>query len=472
MKMRVQLVIEDASGASTCTDIAAIERHIHDLIGLSLEEVKAMAGAVQREMVEAQAREVLSQNSTCPLCQSRLRGNGRHRIHYRTPFGRLELDSPRFYRCRCQTSGRVSFSPLALWLGTHTSPELQYLEAQFAALLPYGASAHMLGTVLPLERATSITTWKRHVGGIGIRLDREAHERVASAQALNEFGLPKRNPLQAVGIDGGYVKASNAPSRREGWFEVMVGKSLPRAGTGQVFAFVHRLEARPTERMERFLAQQGVFPAQPTTFLSDGGETVRQAQGDFRQFGEPILDWFHVAMRMTQLSQTIKGLPADRTDEPDPLKHIEECLQILRRAKAYLWHGSPHRALQTLEDLTWEIGTESEHAKVMQDKLEEFMGYVTANLTAIPNYADRHRHGEPIATGFVESAVNQVVSKRLVKKQQMRWTPSGAHQLLQVRPACSISNCAVILSAGTRACSPLQGRFVWRRSTRNGPLSI
>jgi hypothetical protein len=298
------------------------------------------------------------------------------------------------------------------------SPELQYLEAQFAALLPYGVSARMLSTVLPLERATSITTWKRHVATLGARLDREAHERIVAAPAINEFGLPKRNPLQAIGIDGGYVKAADALSRHEGWFEVMVGKSLPRAGTGQVFAFVHRLEARPTERMERFLAQQGVFPAQPTTFLSDGGETVRQAQGEFRQFGEPILDWFHVAMRMTQLSQAIKGLPADLSDEQDAAKHVEECLGILRRAKAYLWHGSPHRALQTLEDLTWEIGTESEHAKAMQDKLEEFMGYVTANLTAIPNYADRHRHGEPIATGFVESAVNQVVSKRLVKNSR------------------------------------------------------
>ncbi len=38
-----------------------------------------------------------------------------------------------------------------------------------------------------------------------------------------------------------------------------------------------------------------------------------------------------------------------------------------------------------------------------------------------------------IATGFVESAVNQVVSKRLVKKQQDALDPSGAHQLLQVR---------------------------------------
>ena len=433
MRMQVQLVIEDTSGARTSVDIAAIERRADELIGLSLEEAKAMTGALQRKMVEAQAREFLVQSSTCSQCQSQLRRNGTHRICYRTPFGRLELDSPRFYRCRCQTTDRTSFSPLAIWLCTHTSPELQYLEAQFAALLPYGVSARMLGAVLPLERATSITAWKRHVGSIGARLDREAHEHIATSPALNEFGLPKRNPLQAVGIDGGYVKASDAPSRQEGWFEVLVGKSLPRAGTGRVFAFVHRLEAKPTDRMERFLAEQGAFPAQPTTFLSDGGDTVRQAQGEFRQFGEPILDWFHVAMRMTQLSQSIKGLPANSPDEEDDHNHIEEYLRTLRRAKAYLWHGRAHRALHTIEDLTWDIGTDADRAQEVQTKLEEFMNYVTANLAAIPNYADRHRHGEPIATGFVESAVNQVVSKRFVKRQQMRWTPTGAHQLLQVR---------------------------------------
>ena len=34
---------------------------------------------------------------------------------------------------------------------------------------------------------------------------------------------------------------------------------------------------------------------------------------------------------------------------------------------------------------------------------------------------------------FVESTINQVVSKRFVKKQQMQWTPRGAHLLLQTR---------------------------------------
>jgi hypothetical protein len=34
---------------------------------------------------------------------------------------------------------------------------------------------------------------------------------------------------------------------------------------------------------------------------------------------------------------------------------------------------------------------------------------------------------------FVESAVNQIVSRRFVKKQQMRWTERGGRHLLQVR---------------------------------------
>ena len=55
------------------------------------------------------------------------------------------------------------------------------------------------------------------------------------------------------------------------------------------------------------------------------------------------------------------------------------------------------------------------------------------NAGSIVNYGERYRNGERISTGFVESTINQVVSKRMVKKQQMQWTPKGAHLLLQVR---------------------------------------
>ena len=65
--------------------------------------------------------------------------------------------------------------------------------------------------------------------------------------------------------------------------------------------------------------------------------------------------------------------------------------------------------------------------------MREFRSYIEANQNFIPNYGDRYRHGEKISTAFAESAVNQVVSKRMVKKQQMRWSERGAHNLLQVQ---------------------------------------
>src|ERR1019366_3087808 len=157
MKMRIQLIIEDEAGQTTTAEIAGIERRLSDeLIGLSLEEAKAMTGGVQCAMVEAQARAAIDRGSICPECQAHLRRNGSHRVRYRTPFGRLDLDSPRFYRCRCQVNGRRGFGPIALWLGDHTSPELQYLEAQFAALLSYGASVGILRSVLPRKRPLAL----------------------------------------------------------------------------------------------------------------------------------------------------------------------------------------------------------------------------------------------------------------------------------------------------------------------------
>lgn len=92
--MRIQLIIEDEVGQTTTAEIAGIERRqSDDLIGLSLEEAKAMTGGVQRAMVEAQVRAAINRGSTCPKCQSKLRRNGSHRVRYRTPFGRLDLSN-------------------------------------------------------------------------------------------------------------------------------------------------------------------------------------------------------------------------------------------------------------------------------------------------------------------------------------------------------------------------------------------
>ena len=49
--------------------------------------------------------------------------------------------------------------------------------------------------------------------------------------------------------------------------------------------------------------------------------------------------------------------------------------------------------------------------------MSEFHHYTEINWDFVPNYGDRYRYGEAISTAFVKSTVNQVISKRMAKKQ-------------------------------------------------------
>jgi phage gp29-like protein len=184
--------------------------------------------------------------------------------------------------------------------------------------------------------------------------------------------------------------------------------------------------------MQRFVSQEGIRVDQPVTFLSDGGDTVRQAQTGFGHMGEYVLDWFHIGMRFQTLTQLAKGL-----EETEDSPTREAILKDIDGAKWHVWHGSSYRSIERLESLTWDVaGMKAGEAKrKLAAKLEECLGYLDSHRAFIVDYGDRFRHGEPIATGFVESAVNQVVVKRFVKKQQMRWSDKNAHGLLQVRTA-------------------------------------
>jgi hypothetical protein len=243
--------------------------------------------------------------------------------------------------------------------------------------------------------------------------------------------LPAPDAPLTVGLDGGYVHARDEHSRKAGWFEVIVGKSLPDEGASKCFGFVHTYDTRPKRRLFEVLKSQGMQANPQVTFLSDGGDTVRELQLYLHPEAEHLLDWFHLAMRVTVMGQMAKGLPARAS--PDASGDVENQLE---RIKWYLGHGNVFRALQGLEDLGMDLDDlepVTEGLKKLRKAVHEFLGYIAGNKAFIPNYGDRYRHGETISTAFAESTVNQVVSRRMVKQQQMRWTPRGAHLLLQVR---------------------------------------
>jgi hypothetical protein len=57
----------------------------------------------------------------------------------------------------------------------------------------------------------------------------------------------------------------------------------------------------------------------------------------------------------------------------------------------------------------------------LEHHVGELLVYLERNQGALVRYAARRRNGEPISTAFVESSVNEIIAKRMNKKQQMRW---------------------------------------------------
>jgi hypothetical protein len=226
---------------------------------------------------------------------------------------------------------------------------------------------------------------------------------------------------------------------KAGWFEVIVGKSVPTDREAKCFGFVTDYDTKPKRRLAELLKAQGLQMNQAITFLSDGGDNVRDLQFYLSPISEHLLDWFHVTMRITVLRQQLKELVAQVPNSDLAKLDLE-----FERIKWYLWHGNVFRALQEIERVQWTLEECEEDVSAstkLAKSVREFSGYITANQEFIPNYGERYRYGEAITTGFVESTVNQVVSKRMVKKQQMRWTKKGAHLLLQVRTQCSMTTC-------------------------------
>lgn len=561
MKIKLQVIIEtetpgtgDLIQPPVITQVIELQRVETELtpqtLGLSMAEAKDILAGVQNSLVSQQIEQYLAGKQNCSECGAPFVTKGRHLLVFRTLFGLLKLDSPRFYKCHCQdlsphksetghsplqpvpiSRKRGSFSPLVMLLKERSGPELVYLEAKWASLISYGLTGRLLADFLPVEQSVSKAVLSRQIDKVAERLESELSEE--PLDNIPNFPLPWDKQIDVpsplvVGLDGGYIHARNATKekgkestqiqveieikgqtsdneilssatspqtnlagladpdeQREvteqiqiltpeitkatqkgeekggNWFEVIVGKSIgsttgENCPSGKCFGFVNNYttNSNSQRRVYETLKTQGLQPNQQVIFMSDGGDTVRQVQLYLNPQSESILDWFHLSMRLTVLKQMAKGLETTsketkgkeqtkarfvekaengKVDSYPSAKQVEE---LLERIKWKLWHGQLFGALQVLKDLISDLESLKEDNLVGRKLLKtagELNGYLKSNRDYLVNYGERYRNGERISTGFAESTVNQLLSHRFVKKQQMKWSRRGAHMLLQVR---------------------------------------
>lgn len=433
--MRVRILLQvaaDDAGFAAAEEVATFEKRavgIEDL-GLSLAEGKTLLAATQQRVIERQTAGWLEQRRHCARCGRRLPVKDSFPIAFRTLFGTVGLASPRLRRCRCTTVGAATVSPLQELIGGHVAPERLYLETRWASLAPYAATAAMLADVLPVEATVNATTIREHALRVAERAEAElGEERLSFIDGCQaDWGeLPPPEGRIVVGLDGGYVRDWGEKTAN---FELIVGRSLPEDRPPRYLGLVHGYDRKPKRRLVALLESQGLQANQDLTFLTDGGDEIKALTELISPCGEHVLDWFHIAMRLTVLGQYAKGVA--QVDDAEGARLLDD----LGRLKWRLWHGDIHRALEETHDLEDDVdGLELAYPNLGRFKraMHEFAVYIAENAGSIINYGERFRSGERISTAFVEATVNTVIGKRFAKKQQMQWTPRGAHLLLQTR---------------------------------------
>jgi hypothetical protein len=430
MKITIKVVIEQESKVITENIISIARQKLSaETLGLNTIEAKQITSGIQQVMTHHQIKDYISEQKTCNNCGEKLMNRGYHSLKYRTLFGKLSLKSPRLLKCNCHKHKQKSFSPLTKLLSDHASPELMYLESKWVSLMSYDLATNLLSELLPLKfNHSSVQSDAKKISTrIEKELGKESYIYIEGSQR-DWYKLPKPDAPLTVGIDGGYIHAREGDNRKAGWIEAIVGKSLQEEKETKRFGYVVNYEQKPKRKLYEMLHKQGLQMNQEITFLSDGGDTVRELPMYLSPNSEHILDWFHITMKITVMKQMTKGLN-------DTKMEIEEKLELI---KWCIWHGNVHKALEKLEDLNWlldEAYSDKKERKgyKLWKTVDEFYGYIQGNSQFIPNYNDRYHHDEIISTSFVESTVNELISKRMSKKQQMRWTKEGAHLMLQLR---------------------------------------
>jgi hypothetical protein len=396
-------------------------------LGLQLAEMKQLAAALQAEIVPAQVSVLGERCRFCVGCGGMLGSKGYYPATFRSLFGDVSIHVRRLLSCRCQGDSEVkSFGVLDLGHDA-VAPELAYVTARYAALVPFGKVAVLLSELLPLSGAQHASTVRNRTRRVG--------EKVVCQQAAETAEQAKTQPPRpvVVGLDGGHVRSCNRQEERH--FEVIAGKVIDAAGSQHRFAFVRNGPVVSADAFTRALAAAGVNEATPATVLCDGDAGLWRMQRETLPDATVVLDWWHIAIRFEHALQTARGLGAGSS-------HADHAVAAIDRAKWRLWHGRWIGCRRKLAGLyRW---TKRKHMREvagidrLQRHLTDLLGYLERNQDMLVHYAAQRRRGEPISTAFVESAVNEIVAKRMNKKQQMRWNRATVQPFLDVR--CAVLN--------------------------------
>jgi len=423
----VRLVKIGAEGEGPCADIMEIRRP-DDLVdianlGLTLAEAKRLLAGVQREIVAAQARDHAGRRPSCARCGDVCRVKDYRDHAVSTLFGQVTLRLPRF---RCAACGGIE-AGVGWPSHCRSTPELDRFQAHLCALMTYRTATDVLAQMFPVDAGTRHETLRRHTLKVSESLGECAAIRPETAASAI-----------VVTLDSTFIRSCAEGERH---LEVRVGNIETASGGRQVFGAVAKADTDIRAVIRRSLDTVGRTGGTALTAFTDGCPGLRRILADAGVDKPPMLDWFHVAMRLQHLKQIANGLSAD-----DPARGAAKAVIVaeVERLHWRIWNGKAKDAQISID----RIHAVMHHFRGEPDQrrstapsrklwtaLRALDGYLVSQSAWLVNYAERHLAGLRVGTAITEGTANFLVNRRMNKLQQMRWSRRGADLLLQVRCA-------------------------------------
>jgi len=449
MQWTVRLEARTSAGEVKTTELATFSRPgvVSTLaeIGLVLAETKALLAKLQASMLCGQVAEYAAHHRACAACGVLQPLKDRRTRRLQTLFGTVEVEAPRFKACRCRQPAPLAgmtVSPVCALLTARCTPELERVQAELGARTSFRDGARILQALLPVSPANHESLRSR-THAVAQQL--EAADRQAAAEVMAVPGKPAKAAAAdanrpVVMLDGAYIRA--VPGHQVRNFEAICGKVEHEGHATRRFALVRSVAKQPHALLRAALQDQGWREGEAVTAISDGDPAlpalVRSATGGPV---EHILDWFHLSMRVHHVEQVMGGLCA--LEPPPPLAPLDHVQIDVERLRHLLWNGYHNKACEALGRITsWAKDVTVLNDPAMEARTKrlvarctELQTYIDNNEDALIDYGQRYRAGKPISTSRAEGTVNQLVSARMNKRKQMRWSPCGAHRVLQVRAA-------------------------------------
>jgi hypothetical protein len=417
-------------------------------LGLTLQDGKAILNGIEQDIVQTQVDLQSGCSRACVHCQQPQRVKDMRKRRLDTVFGRVTVRCRRFVRCTCRGGKARNLWPLAHWaeLGMKRStPERTYLLSEWGSKLPYRKAAELLEELMPASNARlSHRSVRRHTLSVGALLD----QRVTEPEEYDclepcRQAVPTSNRLTTA-IDGTYVRSDLTNGLYQHY--VIAGRVERDGQLGGHFAWVAQRPEDALEFMRAAMRSDGWTERSQVAVLADGADGLAALVNAVSPTScRSILDWFHISMRLRPIEQMVPKIAA-------ALKQLdagigEFILQKTPRVRYQMWNGQWHAAVKRMHEiynaaktgLKVEPATDAERLQRFRRHLFELKEYLRNNWKNLTNYAHAYCHGLRISSAPAESGMSHLVNQRMGKRQPMRWSAAGAHQLLQVR--CAVLDC-------------------------------